>query len=510
MTASTLTPVTWSRIQQMLGLMPAPAAVKAPVPIPNASASLPNPGLAELLKRQCKDGERTQTLTQLAGTLLAAGYTEADCIAECIAWNKRNIEPLDEDKVTSTCVSICKSDQVNHPERYAHLRAFEPLFDLKSGRIDHYLTSTPPARRWLVKDMIVVGKVGAIIAPGGSSKSQWLLQLAVSVATGIPLAGHWEMGEKGSVLVFFAEDDNDEIHRRLKRVTDHLTMIGQGAAMAGMEDRLLIYSTVGTDTLLTKRQVTGEVTATDVIERILAMASQVEELRLIVIDPGSRFRGGDENKNEDATRFVEALEALAKRTGSTVLIAHHTNKSAYSPDAEPGQGASRGASALTDGLRWQMNLSKPNREQAGLMGLSKDDQRNYVAATVTKTNYSAFPAPVIMERLSDGYLEALTAAQAQQRSEQEAIVRVLQTVSNERKPLSARSLEELHGGVGGRLQLPKQAVRQVVKMAIERGLLAGGARKPLSVTLVGQAILASASTELATRREIEQPPEKTQ
>jgi RecA-family ATPase len=470
----------------------------------------PNPGLDELLKRQCKDGERTQTLTQLAGTLLAAGYSKDECTAQCIAWNQRNIEPLEVDKVIDTCSSICKSDEINHPERYLNNEAVEPLFDLAAGRIDRYLASNPPARRWLLNEMIALGKVGAVIAPGGSSKSQWLLQLAISVASGIPLAGHWEIGERGSALVFFAEDDDEEIHRRLKRISDHLLIGGYGGDLAGIEDRLFIFSTIGKDTLLTKRQTTGEVTSTNICDRILAMASQIENVKLIVIDPASRFRGGDENKNEDATRFVEALERLAKSTGATVLIAHHTNKTSYSADGEPGQGASRGASALTDGLRWQMNLSKPNKEQCAMLGVNKDEARNFIMATVTKTNYSAFPEPIAMKRHTDGYLECLTTAQAQARAEHQAMMRVLHVLNKVRRPMSARALEDTHGGVEGELKMAKQAVRNVVKMAVERGLLTGGSRKTLSVTLAGQSILASMATEHATRRENTTSPPKAQ
>jgi RecA-family ATPase len=205
-----------------------------------------------------------------------------------------------------------------------------------------------------------------------------LLQLAVGVSSGIPVAGHWQVGETGSVLVFCAEDDEDEIHRRLSRIRNYLFWSGNVGQLAGIEKRLFVFSTIGTDTLLTKRQATGEVVATDVTSRIMAMARHLNDLRLIVIDPASRFRGGDENKNEDATRFVEALEALAKQTGASVLIAHHASKASLSPDSDPSQGASRGASALTDGLRWQMNLNKPNNSQVKKWAIPAEDHRNHV------------------------------------------------------------------------------------------------------------------------------------
>lgn len=463
------------------------------------------------MQRQCVDGERTEHLTQLIGTLLAARIPADEARQKCHLWNDKNIEPLDGDKIDTTFSSIHATDQRNHPERYPELQVHEPLFNLSAGRIDRYLTTDPPPRRWLLKDLVVLGKVGAVVAPGGSSKSQWLLQLAVGVATGLPVADHWEIGETGGVLAFFAEDDEDEIHRRLKRIQEHFKSAGTAAPMAGMEDRLYVYSTIGTDTLLTKRGTTGEVSPTSVVQRIAALADQIKNLKLIIIDPASRFRGGEENSNEDATRFVEALETLTSQTGATVLIAHHTNKGSYGGDSEPGQGASRGASALTDGLRWQMNLSRPTEKQVGAIGAAKDQAARYVAATVTKTNYSAFPVPVILERLDGGYLTAITPAQAQQRAESAAIARVLAVLVQQPKPTTARRLEEDFGGTAGLLKMAKHEVRRIVQAAATRGFLTGGERKPLIVTPLGRSMVASApaAAEIASEHPENRPRKKT-
>jgi hypothetical protein len=451
-----------------------------------------------MVARRCIDGERTQHLTSLAGSMLAAGVGEAECIERCLQWNSRNIDPLDDDKVVATCMSICASDQRNHPERYVHLLPAPPFFDLKAGRIDRYLTTNPPPRRWLLKDLVVLGKAAAVIAPGGSSKSQWLLQLAVGVATGLPVADHWEVGETGGVIVFFAEDDEDEIHRRIKRIQEYLMGKGHGKVLVGLAERLYVFSTIGKTMLLTRSDAAGEVVTTHVVNSIVDLAQQLPDLRLIVIDPASRFRGGEENSNEDATRFVEALETLAKATGASVMLAHHTNKGSYTTDSDPGQGASRGASALTDGLRWQMNLNRLSDRQAKEIGIDKALLGRYVAATVTKTNYSAIPEPVILERLTEGYLSVVSTTQAKNRAENDAMARVLWIVERV-GPLSARDLEDLYGGLKQPLKMAKQNARTVVKLAVERGLLAGGDRQPLTLTSQGSETLRYyPDTELAT------------
>ena len=505
MQINTPTPFSWEIIQQKLGLSITQQTAQGPAAGPYSTQAT---NLATLMQRRCKDGERTGHLTTLAGTLLANQFSEAECISRCLLWNSQNIEPLDSDKVMSTCKSIIATDQRNHPERYPALLASTPLFDLQQGRIDKYLSTPPPQRRWLLKDLVVLGKVGAVIAPGGSSKSQWMLQLGVSVATGIALAGHWEVGETGAVIVFFAEDDDDEIHRRLHRIQSHLKMAGHGNALAPLKDRLFIFSTIGTDTLLTKKGNTGEVSATITVDRIAALARQVPDLRLIVIDPGSRFRGGEENSNEDATRFVEALEKLAQQTGATVMLAHHANKLSAST-GDVSQGASRGASALTDGLRWQMNLNRPTETQAASLHLPREALGNYVAATVTKTNYSAIPEPVLLERGQDGYLSAVNAAQAQHNAQQMAIVSILKVLRDQAAPISARTLEERHGGIKNGLKMSKQRVRELVRLACERGYLSGGERKPLLISALGADWLrCSPDTAADALRRSKAPPRK--
>ena len=254
--------------------------------------------------------------------------------------------------------------------------------------------------------------------------------------------------------------------------------------MAPLKERLFIFSTIGTDTLLTKNGNTGEVSATVTVNRIAAMARELPDLRLIVIDPCSRFRGGEENSNEDATRFVEALETLAQQTGATVMLAHHANKNSTS-NGDVSQGASRGASALTDGLRWQMNMNRPTDAQTTAFGLAKEALGSFVAATVTMTNYSAIPAPVLLERGEDGYLSAVNATQARNTIEQKAIVAVLRVLDDQIKPISARRLEDAHGGVKNTLKMSKQAVRDVLERAIDRGYVEGGERKPLIITQEG-------------------------
>lgn len=86
-------------------------------------------------------------------------------------------------------------------------------------------------------------------------------------------------------------------------------------------------------------------------ERIAALVDRLPDVRLIILDPVSRFRDGNENDNQTATRLVEVLESLREMTDATVLAPHHVAK-AGAADGELTQDMLRGASALVDGFRW--------------------------------------------------------------------------------------------------------------------------------------------------------------
>ena len=253
---NTLPTTSWTELKRVLGLNLDEVKQEPRRRSANSAATI-----TDLMQVVCSDGERTEHMMKLIGALIASNMSDQQCLARCHEWNARNQPPLPEEKISLTFASIRRSDRQNHPDKYPDLLAQVPLLKLADGRIDRYVTTIPLQRRWLIKDLVVLGKVGAVVAPGGSSKSQWLLQLGASIATGVDLAGHWKVGETGGVLMLCAEDDVDEIHRRIHRIRNRMAQLGQGGLLPKLIENLFVFSTIGVETLLTKRQTTGEVEA---------------------------------------------------------------------------------------------------------------------------------------------------------------------------------------------------------------------------------------------------------
>ena len=354
-----------------------------------------------------------------------------------------------------------------------------PLFDIKEAKVDRFLQKPPPPRRWLLHDTLPLGKVGMVVAPGGTGKSFLMIQLAVAVATQTLLANYWTVDSPGASLILCAEEDDDDLHHRLQDVI--AATVGQDPTMPALiKQRIFIKSMITENNLMTHSNERREIVLTDYVDRLALTARGIPDLKLIIIDPASRFRGGDENAAHDTTRFVEALERLRSATDATVLLVHHASKGSMNAD-EVDQGASRGSSALSDGVRWQMSLSKPSKLTAKKLGIMEPDRYQYVMATITKSNGAPPQPPVLLKRGPKG---VLVATQAQTKKPVSPEMRMLGKIHWETaggKTYTANSFEQKFGGATKELQLSVVAIRKLIVACINAGYLRKSTAKPIGV-----------------------------
>lgn len=284
-----------------------------------------------------------------------------------------------------------------------------------------YLTERPKARDWLLwrnakndeeKDasetisgvgVLPLGKVGMLVAAGGAGKTMALVQLALAVASGTKWLGLNTLKGGGRVLLALAEEDAEEMHRRIYNAAQAMKLSPEQSDL--VKKNIALLPLANTPVAFVRDGGNGDVTRTEVLGALRARLEREadeagEGWRLLVLDPLSRFAGAEAEKdNAAATRFVEAVETLVAVKGSpTVLVAHHTNKLSRVEGQANGAVAARGASGLTDGVRWVANLDT--------------DVENVAVLRFTKSNYSP-PAPSIMVRRLGQYggaLQAMTEA----------------------------------------------------------------------------------------------------
>jgi regulatory protein RepA len=254
---------------------------------------------------------------------------------------------------------------------------------------------------------LTAGSVGTVVGPGGVGKTMLLTQLGVAIATGSPVfeTPLTPRSAPARVVLIAAEESSDILRIRLHAITKWANIQRQKSSAptvaadsdfaALLEKNLLLVPAAGQSVGLVKN---GE--TTDFFETLCKFCAGT---RLIIIDPLRRLHDGDENSSSAMTHIVQILEALAKHTGAAVIAAHHVGKGAIFTGATELAAASRGSSALTDAVRWQVNLSGMTEKVAQKHRLS-GQHKSYACLDFAKANYIAPEPTMWFERLEGGVL----------------------------------------------------------------------------------------------------------
>jgi len=346
------------------------------------------------------------------------------------------------------------------------------LDNLDRYKAKHLLATTPPPQRYIVDGLLPEPVTAAIVAPGSTGKSFWLMQLAACVSTGVPFMG---MGipEPGPVLMIGAEDDQNEMARRIHSITREYQWQGDLLDPVRLGENFYAVSALGQNNLLTEHDGKNIVRNRQNINNTIAAANSIPGLRLIIIDPISRFRSGDENDNEAATRFVEALEEIRTATGVTVLCAHHSRKGSDGKDAD----SIRGASALVDAFRWAATLAKLKEDDK--LDIHPDDLEKTIRLNVVKSNYKSLEGCLFLRRGVGGVLHPTdapgmkpTANDTKAEERYSAALPKLQDLirrkDEEGQAITRRAIRE-YAGKEGIFGMGEQALRGTLNRAIEEG-----------------------------------------
>lgn len=277
--------------------------------------------------------------------------------------------------------------------------------------------STAPPMPDFVLPGLPTGCVGAVVAPGATGKTMFLLQLCAALALGLPVFDEGLFGSAQEpappckVVLVVAEETAELMHIRLHAVAVELvrrcTSRGGDLSrdLAGLlAENLRIYPLAGG--LPMRLDEHGEYCFG--VEELEAMASGA---RLVVLDPLRQFHRGEENGSDVMSEVVRVLQGVAYRTNCAALLAHHTNKWSTAGGQGDRAAAARGSGAFTDAVRWQMNLSDLDDALAGTYRIEDDDARDYVRVDLAKTNYLPPQPPMVLRRGEAGVLAALAPAQ---------------------------------------------------------------------------------------------------
>lgn len=281
----------------------------------------------------------------------------------------------------------------------------------------------PPPRRWHVRGLIPAGVPTILSGDGGAGKSLIAMQLAASTAANKPWLGR-EV-RPGRALYLGAEDDEDEMHRRLVDIAADIN-VGLNElsklrliSLASEDDAIM--ATIGRDNVLQTTAVWRQ------FEAIVADWRPA----LIIADPIIDLFAGDEIRRAQVRQFVRLFRQLCIRFNLTVILISHPSLAGIAT----GSGLS-GSTDWNNAVRSRLYLQAVKDE-----GTETDPTARVLR--VVKANYGPAGAEIFLNWRAGVFVATdkrpgSLAAEANKARAEAVFVELIEAYNAEGRPVSAK------------------------------------------------------------------------
>jgi putative DNA primase/helicase len=214
----------------------------------------------------------------------------------------------------------------------------------------HFLSSISPEIDWLVDGVIQRGANGFICSLPKVGKSWLAVDLALSLALGMPWLGF--NLQRAAKTALITREDNPALTRwRMDRL-----LAGKNRSRAELAEQLYVNS----------REQSPEFRL-DRAELFAPMIAELKTVRpeFVILDVFNVLHGADENDNTEMRAILEELNRLQKEVGCAIGAVHHFSKSAEGSLTQ----RLRGSSAIAGWAEWLVGVeavagdTRPRRVQ---------------------------------------------------------------------------------------------------------------------------------------------------
>ncbi len=205
---------------------------------------------------------------------------------------------------------------------------------------------------YVVEGLIPAGKVGALVAAGGTGKTSLQLSLGVAIATGRPFMGL--KVQQGTFVLISSDDTQDDLDGALARVARAMTLTGTELDL--VRNKVRLHSLQGLEGEKTFCASPNGAPVSTGLENLIAEAlAGITDLRLIGLDTLRQFAGGSSNDEQVVKLTIAGATEVARLKGCAVLVSHHTGKQSFR-DGVQDMYCGSGSAAIADNCRFVLLL----------------------------------------------------------------------------------------------------------------------------------------------------------
>ena len=315
--------------------------------------------------RGVSEGGRNDTCARLAGYFFKKGINFDVVEAMLMDWNERNDPPLPVKEVRTTIKSIERSHisdatgftKVEFENDRTPEEQTANSFDVMK-MTDYIKGYGGNGVSWLVSDWLPDQSITFLVSPPESYKTWILLDLAVSVAAGVPFLGQFEVMSRGATLIIQQEDSHSGLTDRLALIMEQ--KLGLNVNIDGDEWQvptipdLPIYIHPSRMLRFDNKLVLEE------------LEKQIQEIKpkVVMIDPLYSTTQSADNYMSDLAGKMMILKEWRDKYGCSFVIAHHSKKN-LDPDStarEDSWGSQFLNAFLEAGWQIRRNAKLPNNE----------------------------------------------------------------------------------------------------------------------------------------------------
>lgn len=281
--------------------------------------------------RGVTEGGRNDTCARLAGYFFKKGMNADIVEALLMDWNERNDPPLPAREVRTTIKSIERSHAMGETQFTSVEYIDDTPQEQKPSTFD-VMKMTDYVKgyggggvSWLVEDWLPDRSVTFLVSPPESYKTWLLLDLAVSVSSGVPFLGQFRVNSPGPTLIIQQEDSHEGLTDRLALITEQklgaVAKLGDEEWQVPIMPDIPIYVHPSRMLRFDNKKVLEE------------LEEQIKQIRpkVIMIDPLYSTTSVDNYMAASAEQMM-VLKTWRDKYGCSFVIAHHSKKN-VDPDS---------------------------------------------------------------------------------------------------------------------------------------------------------------------------------